>query len=88
MFFDIIASFIPAPMAIYFNINYSLSLLRLRFKDIFGTTTEKTVEGALMKVLCFDKTGTLTDREVNIKGICKVDDKGKIAAEFNDVKDN
>ena len=60
MFFDILSAFIPSPLPIYFNLNYSFSLARLRYKNIFGTTLEKTVEGALIKVFCFDKTGTIT----------------------------
>ena len=73
MFFDILSAFIPSPLPIYFNLNYSFSLARLRAKNILGTTLEKTVEGALTKVFCFDKTGTITEQAVNIKGICKVD---------------
>ena len=74
MFFDILAAFIPSPLPIYFNTNYSFSLARLRSKGIMGTTLEKTVEGALAKVFCFDKTGTITEQAVNIKGICEVDE--------------
>ena len=86
MFIDILASFIPAPMAVFFNLNYSFSLARLRAKNIFGTTLEKTVEGALTKVFCFDKTGTITEQAVNIKGICRVDETNKVTTEFTNEK--
>ena len=69
-FFDTMSAFIPSVLPIYFNLNYSFSLARLRYKEIMGTTLEKTVEGALTKVFCFDKTGTITEQAVNIKGIC------------------
>ena len=72
MFFDILSAFVPSRLPIYFNMNYTLSLCRLRYKDIIGTTLEKTVEGAFTKVFCFDKTGTITEQAVNIKGICLV----------------
>ena len=82
MFFDILSGFIPSPLPIYFNLNYSFSLARLRAKNILGTTLEKTVEGALTKVFCFDKTGTITEQAVNIKGICIVDETNKVRTEF------
>ena len=86
IFLDILISFIPIFLPIYFNHNYTCSLARLRFKNIFGTTLEKTVDGALTKVFCFDKTGTITEKEVNIKGICKVDEENKIKTDFIDDK--
>ena len=87
MFFDILSAFIPSPLPIYFNLNYSFSLARLRAKNIMGTTLEKTVEGALTKVFCFDKTGTITEQAVNIKGTCLVTQENTITTEFTDVKD-
>ena len=69
MFFDILAAFIPSPMAIFFSLNYSFSLARLRYKNINGTSLSKTVEGALTKVICFDKTGTITDPRVLLRKI-------------------
>ena len=60
IFFDILSSFVPSTLLIYFNLNYSFSLARLRYKDISGTQLEKTVAGADLKIFCFDKTGTLT----------------------------
>ena len=66
MFFDILSSFIPSPMAVYFSLNYSFSLARLKYKNIKGTSLVKTVEGALVKVIFFDKTGTITESGVNL----------------------
>ena len=83
MFFDILSVFIPSPLPIYFNMNYSFSFARLRAKDIMGTTLEKTVEGALIKVFCFDKTGTITEEEVKIKGICLVNDENMFERDLN-----
>jgi len=51
---------IPPACPIYFNVVYSFSLVRLKWKNILGTDPEKTVEGAHLKIMCFDKTGTLT----------------------------
>ena len=53
-------------MAVYFSLNYSFSLARLKYKNIKGTSLVKTVEGALIKNICFDKTGTLTESGVNL----------------------
>ena len=76
MFFDILSVFVPAFLPIFFNMNYSYSLARLRFQDILGTTTEKTVDSALLKVMCFDKTGTLTEEKMEIeKLLCVENDK-------------
>ena len=87
MFFDLLSAFIPSPLPIYFSLNYSFSLARLRAKNILGTTLEKTVEGALTKVFCFDKTGTITEQAVNIKGICRVDSTNKVTTEFTTEKE-
>ena len=59
-FLDILAWSFPPGFPIYFNISYSFSLVRLKWKNIFGTEPEKVVEGADVKTFCFDKTGTLT----------------------------
>ena len=68
-FIDTLSGFIPAPTPIYFNLNYSFSLARLKCKGISGTQVFKTVEGALTKVICFDKTGTITDPRVILRKI-------------------
>ena len=39
-------------------------------------------------MFCFDKTGTLTEQEVNIKGICKVNENNKITTDFIEEKDD
>ena len=69
---DFLASSAPPPLPIYFNMAYSMSLFRLRFKDISGTEPSKTVDGAQVKTFCFDKTGTLTKSEVEVRKILKL----------------
>ena len=73
-FFDTMSAFIPSVLPIYFNLNYSFSLARLRYKNISGTQIEKTVAGADTKVFCFDKTGTITEAEVNLKRVYGIKD--------------
>ena len=72
VFFDILSSFVPSTLPIYFNLNYSFSLARLRYQGISGTQLEKTVAGADAKIFCFDKTGTITEQEVNMKKIYSI----------------
>jgi cation-transporting ATPase 13A3/4/5 len=59
-FLDVLGWTFPPTFPIYFNLSYSFSLIRLKWRGIFGTEPEKTVEGANVKTFCFDKTGTLT----------------------------
>jgi P-type E1-E2 ATPase len=74
-FFDILSSYVPSPLPIYFNLNYSFSLARLRCKGIVGTQVEKTVVGSNTKIMCFDKTGTITEDVVHIKKIIPIHGK-------------
>ena len=60
---------IPPACPIYFNVVYSFSLIRLKWKDILGTEPEKTVEAAHLKTMCFDKTGTLTEDKVEVNKV-------------------
>ena len=63
-FVDFLASSAPPPLPIFFNLAYSISLIRLKAKDISGSEPQKTVDGAQVKTFFFDKTGTLTKSEV------------------------
>ncbi len=56
----------PPAFPIYFNLVYSFCLVRLKWKNIFGTEPQKTVESAHVTIMCFDKTGTLTEQKVEI----------------------
>lgn len=67
---------IPPSCPIYFNVVYSFSLIRLKWKDILGTEPEKTVEAAHLKTMCFDKTGTLTEDKVEVNKVFKFDNLG------------
>lgn len=60
LFFLYITFAFPPAFPIYFNLAYSLCLARLKWKDIYGTSPEKTIMGTNLKIMCFDKTGTLT----------------------------
>jgi P-type E1-E2 ATPase len=62
---------IPPSCPIYFNVVYSFSLIRLKWKDILGTEPHKTVEAAHLKIMCFDKTGTLTEDKMEVNKIFK-----------------
>jgi cation-transporting ATPase 13A3/4/5 len=70
-FLDILAWSFPPTFPIYFNLAYSFSLVRLKWKGIFGTEPEKTTEAAQVKTFCFDKTGTLTQNEIEVYEIIK-----------------
>lgn len=74
-FLDILAWSFPPTFPIYFNLAYSFSLVRLKWKGIFGTEPEKSTEAASIKTFCFDKTGTLTENEIEVYEIIRfVDD--------------
>jgi cation-transporting ATPase 13A3/4/5 len=60
---------LPAATPNFFARNYTLILLRLRFKKVMGLKREKTIESSRLETICFDKTGTLTENEMEIKGI-------------------
>ena len=73
-FLDILAWSFPPTFPIYFNLAYSFSLVRLKWKGIFGTEPEKSTEAASIKTFCFDKTGTLTENEIEVYEIIKFAD--------------
>ena len=70
-FVDFLASSAPPPLPIFFNLAYSISLIRLKSKNISGSEPQKTVDGAQVKTFFFDKTGTLTKSDVEIRKILK-----------------
>jgi cation-transporting P-type ATPase 13A2 len=74
-FLDILAWSFPPTFPIYFNISYSFSLVRLKWKNILGTEPEKVTEAAMVKTFCFDKTGTLTQNEIEVYSIIKFVDQ-------------
>jgi len=61
LFFLYITFCYPPAFPIYFNLAYSYSLARLKFKNIHGTEPEKTIQSTNLQIMCFDKTGTLTE---------------------------
>ena len=72
-FIDFLVSSAPPPLPIFFNLAYSISLIRLKAKNISGSEPYKTVEGAQVKTFFFDKTGTLTMSAVSLKKILRLD---------------
>lgn len=73
-FCDFITYSFPAAFPIFFNLNYSFCLVRLRRDEIYGTESEKTIEGSRLKTICFDKTGTLTINGMKISKIYNIKD--------------
>lgn len=63
-FLDIIVWTFPPSFPIYFNVANTFALMRLKWRNIFGTEPEKATEAANIKTFCFDKTGTLTKNEI------------------------
>lgn len=70
-FLDVLAWSFPPSFPIFFNVANSVSLVRLKWKNIFGTEPEKATEAANIKTFCFDKTGTLTQNEIEVYEIVK-----------------
>jgi P-type E1-E2 ATPase len=68
-FLEIITYSLPAVLPIIFNLAYSFSLVRLRQNGIYGTESEKTIEGARIKTIYFDKTGTLTNNSNSLTSV-------------------
>lgn len=68
-FFDMVGWAIPPALPICFNFSYTVSMIRLRQKGIFGTEPHKTIVSGKIKTMCFDKTGTLTKNIMNLHSI-------------------
>ena len=68
-FFDIITISIPPSLPAAINIGISLTLDRLKKKNIFCIAPYKTVIGGRINAVCFDKTGTLTEDQMRFKGV-------------------
>lgn len=73
---DFITYSFPATLPIYFNLAYSFCLIRLSRDGIYGTESEKTIEGSRLKTICFDKTGTLTQSGMKLANIYQVNREG------------
>jgi magnesium-transporting ATPase (P-type) len=71
-FIDFLASSVPPPLPIYFNLAYSFSLFRLAYRGIIGTEPQKTMDGAQIKTFCFDKTRTLIRNDVSIAKVFSI----------------
>ena len=57
---NVITWVIPPQLPIFFTLNQTFSLIRLRNKQIIGIFPEKLTQAGEISVCCFDKTGTLT----------------------------
>ena len=68
-FFDIITISVPPSLPAAINIGISLTLDRLKKKNIFCIAPYKTVVGGRINMVCFDKTGTLTEDQMRFKGV-------------------
>lgn len=68
-FLELITYSLPAAFPIFFNLAYSFCLMRLRQDGIYGTESEKSIEGARIKTVCFDKTGTLTHNTMRLTSV-------------------
>lgn len=68
-FFDIITISVPPSLPAAINIGISLTLDRLKKKNIFCIAPYKTVIGGRINMVCFDKTGTLTEDQMKFKGV-------------------
>lgn len=70
IFFNTVTYVIPPFLIIFVTLCISLSLTRLRRKDIYGMDPDKTIAAGYIQHICFDKTGTLTESRLDILGIC------------------
>ena len=59
---------IPPALPIFLSFCQTLSLNRLRKKNILGIDPSKTIVAGSIKIACFDKTGTLTTTSIDVYG--------------------
>ncbi|CAD8095021.1 unnamed protein product [Paramecium primaurelia] len=59
-YLDAITWIIPPALPIFFSLNQTISLLKLKQIDIVGSNPIKTEDSGKIDTICFDKTGTLS----------------------------
>ena len=72
---DIILWAIPPTLPIYLSFCITISLLRLRKKQVLGLQPHKIIPAGQVTTMCFDKTGTLTKNEIEVYGYIENNDK-------------
>lgn len=69
-YFDALTVAIPIGLIACLAISTSLSIRRLKFKEIFVSDTSRVNWAGMCSFVCFDKTGTLTEERLDFKGAC------------------
>jgi len=69
-YFDALTVAIPIGLIACLAIGTSLSIRRLKFKDIYVSDTSRVNWAGMCSFVCFDKTGTLTEEKLDFKGVC------------------
>lgn len=69
-YFDALTVAIPIGLIACLAISTSLSIGRLKSKNIYVSDTSRVNWAGMCSFVCFDKTGTLTEEKLDFKGVC------------------
>jgi cation-transporting ATPase 13A2 len=60
-FLDLVTVTVPPGLPVSMTFGIIFALEKMKQKQIFCTSPNKTIVGGMINMLCFDKTGTLTE---------------------------
>lgn len=67
-FFDALTWIVPPALPIFVSMCQTYSLLRLKYKGVYGIDPLKSLVSGKINTICFDKTGTLTTIGIDFYG--------------------